>query len=421
MTERELLDIIKRGYCAILSDKLVGIYVHGSIAFGCFNWDRSDIDFLVVVNSPLAQSEKESLISVLLKFESSAPPKGFEMSVVLESVCDPFVYPTPYELHFSNSYIESYKADLPTQCRSLNGTDKDLAAHFTVTRAVGFPLCGKPICEVFGEVPRANYIDSILYDAESAADEISRDPIYFTLNLCRVQAYLTDGLILSKEQGGKWGVEHLPCYAALINDARAAYIDGCEFTAIDDELKEFAADMLRQIKKKTTFKLITELTDKTVLGTEGIAANPSNTRKTSRAIVINKDGLYAVMYAKKFGLHSLPGGGIDGDETPEEALRREVLEETGCSCDQIEPLGIVKENRFHADYSAVSYYYVVHCFGEITRSQFTEAELAVGTTLKWCTLEETIHLIKDCIHTTNQRKFLQARDVAALAEYCATL
>jgi len=247
MTERELLDIIQSEYCDILADKLVGIYVHGSIAFGCFSWERSDIDFLVIVSAPLTQKEKEALISVLLNFENSAPPKGFEMSVVLESVCNPFVYPTPYELHFSNSYIESYKADLPAQCRSLNGTDKDLAAHITVTRAVGFPLCGKPVNSVFGEVSRENYIDSILYDIESAADEISRDPIYFTLNLCRVLAYLTDGLILSKEQGGKWGAEHLPCHAALINNARAAYTDGCEFTAAEDKLQEFAEDMLRRI------------------------------------------------------------------------------------------------------------------------------------------------------------------------------
>lgn len=249
MTEHELLAIIKREYSTILRKKLVGIYVHGSIAFGCFNWARSDIDFLVVVSVPLTQVEKESLISVLLKLENSAPQKGFEMSVVQESVCKPFVYPTPYELHFSNSYIESYKADLSAQCRNLNGTDNDLAAHFTVTRAVGFPLCGKPVSDVFGTVPRENYIDSILCDIESAADEIVRDPIYFTLNLCRVLAYLTDGLILSKDKGGKWGAEHLPCYAELINDARAAYTDGCEFVAVNDKLEEFAADMLRRIKE----------------------------------------------------------------------------------------------------------------------------------------------------------------------------
>ena len=166
-------------------------------------------------------------------------------------------------------------------------------------------------------------------------------------------------------------------------------------------------------------ELICELNDMIVLGTDGMSTKTS--RITARAIVKNRDGLYAVMYAEKFGLHSLPGGGIDGDETPEEALLREVLEETGCSCDQIEPLGIVKENRFHADYSAISYYFVVRCLSESSQPQFTEAEQDVETILKWCTLDEAIHLIKDCTHDTNQRKFLQARDVAALDEYCSTL
>jgi len=171
----------------------------------------------------------------------------------------------------------------------------------------------------------------------------------------------------------------------------------------------------------TNWKIIVELTDKNVLGMEGFAVTPAHTRKTARAIVINKDGLYAVMYAANFGLHSLPGGGIDGDETPEEALRREVFEETGCSCDHVDPLGIITENRFHADYSAVSYYFVVHCHSESAEPHFTDAELAEGTMLKWCTLDEAIYLIRDCTHDTKQRKFLQARDVAALEEYCATL
>lgn len=51
MTEIGLLDRIKTAYSKILGDRLAGIYVHGSIVFGCFNWDRSDIDFLVVVSS----------------------------------------------------------------------------------------------------------------------------------------------------------------------------------------------------------------------------------------------------------------------------------------------------------------------------------------------------------------------------------
>ena len=168
-----------------------------------------------------------------------------------------------------------------------------------------------------------------------------------------------------------------------------------------------------------TWKLIKELTDKNVLGAEGLVVDPTNTRKTARAIVIDKDGLYAVMYAENFGLHSLPGGGMEEGESPETALRREILEETGCSCDIIEPLGIITENRFHANYTAVSYYFVVKCIGENNDPQLTQAELDNGTILKWCSFDEMLHLIKDCEHTTNQRKFLQARDIAALEEYQA--
>ena len=61
--ETELLQKIKSSYQIILQDKLVGIYVHGSIAFQCFTWENSDIDFLVVVNESLSQAEKEALIA----------------------------------------------------------------------------------------------------------------------------------------------------------------------------------------------------------------------------------------------------------------------------------------------------------------------------------------------------------------------
>lgn len=45
--------------------------------------------------------------------------------------------------------------------------------------------------------------------------------------------------------------------------------------------------------------------------------------------VIEKDGLYAVVKNPKSFF--LIGGGIEGSETPEEALRREVVEEIGWS------------------------------------------------------------------------------------------
>ena len=56
---------IKRRYADILQENLLGIYLHGSLAAGCFQWERSDIDFLVVVRQMPAIEKKIALVETL--------------------------------------------------------------------------------------------------------------------------------------------------------------------------------------------------------------------------------------------------------------------------------------------------------------------------------------------------------------------
>lgn len=163
-------------------------------------------------------------------------------------------------------------------------------------------------------------------------------------------------------------------------------------------------------------KTICEITDRDVLGTDGRASAPP--RYTARAIVINRDGLYAVMYAEKFNLYSLPGGGIEAGEDALTALRREILEETGCSCDEISELGAVLENRAHCNYTQCSFYYIVRANSVPAAPCLTEGEKRNRTMVCWRRFDEVVDLITSPRHDTNQRKFLQARDRAALMEYC---
>lgn len=243
---RTLLQRVCDACRRILGEKLTGFYVHGSIAFGCFSWDTGDIDFLVVAEAPLTQKEKEALISVLLDLSPEAPPKGFEMSVMLRSACAAFRHPAPFELHFSNAHRERAQADLAAYCRDMHGTDPDLAAHITVLRHRGERLCGPEIRDVFAAVPRAAYADSIIADIAGAAEEIAENPVYVTLNLCRVLAYLQEGAVLSKRQGGEWGLRHLPEEEhPLLQAALAAY--GGELFAQNLPLAAYARRMLQRI------------------------------------------------------------------------------------------------------------------------------------------------------------------------------
>ncbi len=244
----ELLNIIKNEYQTILKENLCGIYVHGSLAFGCFNPVKSDIDFIVVVNEPPTPEQKQALIQTLLRLNPDATEKGFEMSVVLLRDCRDFSHPTLFELHFSNTHLDKAIENLPEYCRIINGKDPDLAAHFTVIKHVGIVLCGKPINEVFGGISKAAYLDSIKADIESAEDEIENNPVYFILNLCRVLAYIRGGLVVSKADGGKWGLTHLPReYTALIQKALDCYSSDADFKADVSALQGFARFMIQRI------------------------------------------------------------------------------------------------------------------------------------------------------------------------------
>ena len=248
MRVNALLQQIKTEYLAILGDTMVGFYVHGSLAFGCFSWERGDLDFLVVVSKEPTWEQKHALIEILLRTDENAPPKGFEMSIVTEDAVSPFVYPTPYVLHYSNAWRDAYRCDLDGTCRCLRGYDPDLAAHITVTRAVGFVLYGKPIKEVFAPVPAEQYLDSIRSDIENAVDDIAENPVYMTLNLCRVLGYMREGLILSKESGGMWGIANLPAeFRPLVSSTLAYYLDGVPFVYDTEAAQRFAEFMLDKI------------------------------------------------------------------------------------------------------------------------------------------------------------------------------
>ena len=225
MNEYALLDALCADFRAVLGDKLAGFYAHGSIAFGCFRWETGDIDFLAVAKSPLTQAEKVALIRALLARTPDAPEKGIEMSVVLESVCRSFEHPAPFELHFSNAWLDRCAADAEGYCRAPHGGDPDLAAHFAVTREAGLALYGPPPKEMFAPVPREAVLDSIRADVEDG--DILENPVYCALNLCRALAYREESKLLSKAGGGEWALEHLPGeHHPAIRSALNAYVRG---------------------------------------------------------------------------------------------------------------------------------------------------------------------------------------------------
>ena len=248
-TDHLINDFVERSK-DILGNNLVGVYLHGSLAMGCFNPQKSDIDLIIVVNEPLSDSIKRTYMEMVVELNARGPKKGIEMSVVLRRVCRPFIYPTPFELHFSNGHLDWYTKNPNDYIHKMNGADKDLAAHFTIINKRGNCLYGVPIKEVFGEVPASNYMDSIWYDVENAEKEITDYPMYLTLNLARVLAYKEEGLVLSKKEGGEWAINHLPAeYHCLVKAAMRDYTESANIIYNKVLARRYAKYVIKRIKQ----------------------------------------------------------------------------------------------------------------------------------------------------------------------------
>lgn len=96
MSELEkLLDDFILNSKNILYDNLIGIYLHGSLAMGCYNEKKSDIDLLVVVKNDISKEDKRRYMDMVVALNNKAPSKGIELSIVKnakEEIIDDTMY-----------------------------------------------------------------------------------------------------------------------------------------------------------------------------------------------------------------------------------------------------------------------------------------------------------------------------------------
>lgn len=210
-----------------LGAEMVGAYLHGSLAMCCYRRAKSDLDLLFVVRGPGDVPFRRTLSLSVCDLSDGRPIWGdLELSVVQEACTRRFLYPTPFELHYSTEWkaaIRRGETDFAAERQ-----DSDLAAHFTVTRARGTCLWGAPIKQVFAPVPFEAYRASVLADFEWIGGQqgLLESPLYGVLNICRTLQLLTEGegTIASKEEGARWGLAHLPeAHRPLVRQALECY------------------------------------------------------------------------------------------------------------------------------------------------------------------------------------------------------
>jgi len=224
--ERYLDDLVLvlRGH---LGGKLVGAYLHGSLAMGAFDPGRSDVDVVAICAESLSRSLRLAMGRALAA--TPRPPSGgdLEFSLVTEAVARAPSPTPPFELHVSTHQ----------QPDVIDGGehpgDEDLVVHFAMARARGRALVGPDPKDLFPQPNRESLIRTFLGDMRWAREQSAAgweghhmpelaSMAYRVLNAGRSWRFLEAGTLGSKVEGAAWvrrrdaGLDGMPLIDAAL-------------------------------------------------------------------------------------------------------------------------------------------------------------------------------------------------------------
>ena len=226
------LEALTAEVTAMLGERLVSVYAHGSLLLGGYLPARSDIDVLVLVEDALSPDEQADLASRLSEDSLPCPAVGLELSVVLRSAATAPTARPAFELHVTTA---------PEDRKVVDGHghpgDLDLVLHFAVCHALGYA----PFAEVPPSLVLAQVADELTWAAEHNPSE------YAVLNACRAWRYAVDGALVSKVDGGRWAEGRLSgSELTLVRDAIALQ-SGEQVTALDPDVVRTFVLRLRDV------------------------------------------------------------------------------------------------------------------------------------------------------------------------------
>lgn len=140
-------------------------------------------------------------------------------------------------------------------------------------------------------------------------------------------------------------------------------------------------------------------------------------REAGRAVVIDEDGMIALLHVSKESYYKLPGGGIEETEDKIIALKRECQEEIGCDVEITGEIGTIIEYRKIFNLKQTSYCYLAKVKGEKGKPNFTEDEKENGFEQVWLPYEKALKVLAESKATNIEGSaYIVPRDTAFLKE-----
>jgi len=151
--------------------------------------------------------------------------------------------------------------------------------------------------------------------------------------------------------------------------------------------------------------------------------NPDEIKMKSRAIITDNEG--KILIGNYGGVYLLPGGSINDGENPNDAIIRELREETGFEFQQLEPFTKIRhfQNSYPTrdgrtiDILLITYYYIGREKDAIKHDRkLTEKEIRDGFELKYYNIDE-IEKILEQNETQNPRSEYFTEEIRTVSEH----
>lgn len=231
-----------------LGTKLIGIYIHGSVAQNAFRWERSDVDALAVISERLSAAERLHFVEEMRALSVEGPAKGIEVSVLTEQELREGAHPYVTECHYSPFWDEYVREAGWENWDDESRRDEDITSHIFNLRQRGIVLEGPEITALFPVISRETFMESIAYDEHDAPV----DMVDSVMNLCRYHCFLRSGELLSKEEGLQRMLPELPAYEAFLRRILREFYAGSVYLdeALTETAERFKEEMLTKRAKE---------------------------------------------------------------------------------------------------------------------------------------------------------------------------
>jgi len=245
----ELLDELLSKIKGIFGEKLVGLSLYGSLVWGDFDHDASDIDLLAVLTDDVSEKEFDNLKKMHDQFAIKHPDWKNRIEVSYLST-----------LALKTFKTKTSKATSISPGEPLN--IKDIGKHWLmnwyIVREKGIALYGPDPKAIITPISKEEFMQSVR-DHTASWNEWVKDmrnrkaQTYAILTMCRAYYAFKKGEQPSKIQAALWAKEQLPQWSELIDKALAWRKKGKDY-AKDEENYPKTVEFVDFIRSKILMK-----------------------------------------------------------------------------------------------------------------------------------------------------------------------